>query len=95
MTGRDRQSVADMAMEHSGSIEGMFRISRENGIPMDAETSGMVLKDTRAIDEDAASLYARKKHSPATHYPSETQAITDESGENITTDNLNILEYEI
>ena len=68
MTGRDRQTVADLAMEHCGSAEAVFGIARHNGIPVDAETAGMELADEAVEDRQTRNYIAGTGVSPAGIY---------------------------
>lgn len=95
MIGKDRQSVADVALEHAGVADAMFQISRDNDIGVDAEVLGVEINGVRMMDADVASYYYRRKHSPATYYECNPDIITDESDETVTNTNNNNLEYEI
>ena len=68
MTGRDRQTVADLAMEHCGSAEAVFGIARHNGIPVDAETTGIELADEDVADRQTLDYIAGTGVSPAGMY---------------------------
>lgn len=80
MTGRDRQTVADMAVEHSGSAEAVFAIARRNGIPVDAEVAGMELTDEAVADRRTREYIAGTGISPAGQFESEDDALTTDNG---------------
>lgn len=87
MTGRDRQTVADMAVEHSGSAEAVFAIARRNGIPVDAETAGMVLADEPVADRRTRDYVAGTGLSPAGIYEEDEDVLTTDDGvENVVTE---------
>ncbi len=79
MTGRDRQTVADMAVEHSGSAEAVFAIARGNGIPVDAEVAGMELADEPMAVRRTAEYIQELRINPANVYESEPDVLTDDS----------------
>ncbi len=87
MTGRDRQTVADMAVEHSGSAEAVFAIARRNGIPVDAEAAGMVLADEPVADRRTLEYVHGTNLSPAGIYEEEGNVLTtDDGAENVVTE---------
>lgn len=94
MTGRDRQTVADMAVEHSGSAEAVFAIARRNGIPVDAETTGMELAEEPAIDRRAKDYITGTGVSPAGIHEDEEDALTTDNGlaQVLTEDNETIIQ---
>ena len=69
MTGRDRQTVADMAVEHSGSAEAVFAIARRNSIPVDAEVAGMELADEAVADRRTREYSSRSPSEAYTKRP--------------------------
>lgn len=95
MKGKDRQSVADVALEHAGVADAMFQISRDNDIGLDAEVLGVEMNGIQIMDADVADYYYRRNHSPATYHECSHDIITDESDEPVTTTNNDNLEYEI
>ncbi len=87
MTGRDRQTVADMAVEHSGSAEAVFAIARRNGISVDAEVAGMELADEPVADRRARDYVAGTGLSPAGIYEEDEDVLTTDDGvENVVTE---------
>lgn len=87
MTGRDRQTVADMAVEHSGSAEAVFAIARRNGVAIDTETSGMELAETAVADRRSQEYIAATGVSPAGMYETDDDVLTtDDGSENVVTE---------
>lgn len=80
MTGRDRQTVADMAVEHSGSAEAVFAIARRNRIPVDAEVAGMELADETVADRRTREYVTGTGVSPAGIYEEEEDVLTTDDG---------------
>lgn len=80
MTGRDRQTVADVAVERCGSAEAVFAIARRNGIPVDTETVGMELADEPVAASRTAEYIQGQGFSPANMYGKEPDVLTDDSG---------------
>ena len=80
MTGRDRQTVADMAVEHSGSAEAVFVIARRNGISVDAEVAGMELADETVADRRTREYVTGTGVSPAGIYEEEEDVLTTDDG---------------
>lgn len=80
MTGRDRQTVADIAVEHSGSAEAVFAIARRNGIPVDAEVAGMELADVAVTDRRTREYVTGTGVSPAGIYEEEEDVLTTDDG---------------
>lgn len=94
MTGRDRQTVSDMAVEHSGSAEAVFAIARRNGIPVDAETAGMALTDEPVADRRTRDYITGTGVSPAGIYEEEEETLTTDDGlvQVLTEDNETIIQ---
>lgn len=94
MTGRDRQTVADMAVEHSGSAEAVFAIARRNGIPVDAEVAGMELADEAVADRRTREYVAGTGVSPAGICEEEEDVLTTDNGSInvVTEDNETIIQ---
>jgi len=68
MTGRDRQTLADISLMASGSGEAMFGLSRKNNIPLDASSdiiSGQEIVSIEIIDKRVVDYYERNKIVPA------------------------------
>ena len=80
MTGKDRQTVADMAVEHCGISDAVFAIARHNGITVDAETAGMDLADEPVAERRAAEYIQIQRFSPANIYECDSDVLTDDSG---------------
>lgn len=80
MTGRDRQTVADMAVEYSGSAEAVFAIARRNGISVDAEVAGMELADETVADRRTREYVTGTGVSPAGIYEEEEDVLTTDDG---------------
>lgn len=80
MTGRDRQTVADMAVEHCGSSEAVFAIARGNGISIDAEVAGMELSDQTVRDSRTRNYIAGTGVSPAGTYRAADDVLTTDNG---------------
>lgn len=87
MTGRDRQTVADMAVEHCGSAEPAFSIARHNGIPIDTEVAGMELTEEPVANRRIQDYIAGSGISPANMYEPEVDVLTtDDGSENVVTE---------
>ena len=80
MTGRDRQTVADTAVERCGNAEALFTIARRNGIAVDTETAGMELADEPVTERRTAEYIQNQGFSPANVYESEPDVLTDDTG---------------
>ncbi len=85
--GRDRQTLADVAVEHSGSAETVFAIARRNGIPVDAEVAGMELADEAVADRRTREYVAGTGVSPAGMYETEEDVLVTDNGEIVVTEN--------
>ena len=93
---RDRQTLADAAVEHCGLQDAMFSIMRENGIPADANASGSDIEFPKASDEDVVGYIARTGVSPANAPEDEGCCLTDDDGDShITTETNEDIEYEV
>jgi hypothetical protein len=79
MTGRDRQTVADMAVERCGSAEALFTIARRNGVSVNAEVADMKLTDEPMADRRTAEYIQSQGFSPANVYESEPDVLTNDS----------------
>ena len=87
MTGRDRQTVADMAVEHSGSAEAVFAIARRNSIPVDAEVAGMELADETVADRRTREYVAGTGVSPAGMCETDDDVLVTDNSEVVVTEN--------
>lgn len=87
MTGRDRQTMADMAVEHCGSAGSAFAIARHNGITIDTEVAGMELMEEPVADRRIRDYIAGTGISPANLYETEVDVLTtDDGSENVVTE---------
>jgi hypothetical protein len=87
MTGRDRQTVADMAVEYCGSAECVFDIARHNGIAIDAEVAGMELADEPVADRKTQEYVAGTGVSPAGMCETEEVVLVTDNSEVVVTEN--------
>lgn len=78
MTGRDRQTVADTAVERCGNVEAIFRIVRHNHIPADTEVAGVEMADETVWHRKTAEYIQGQGFSPANVYESEPDVLTDD-----------------
>ena len=94
MTGRDRQTVADLAVELCGSEETMFGIARRNSISVDAEVTGMEMADEAVADRQTRDYIAGTGVSPAGMYEvTDDVLVTDDcESEVVTEDNETIVQ---
>lgn len=94
MTGRDRQTAADLAAEHCGSAEAMFAIARHNGIPVDAEVAGLELVNEPVTDRRSQEYIATTGVSPAGMYETEDDVLTTDNGDEhvVTNDDETIIQ---
>lgn len=61
------QSLLDMAVEHSGGMEGAFPLAEVNGISLTDDLSvGDRLEPSPVVDERTALLFGNMVHKPAT-----------------------------
>ena len=88
MIGRDRQTVADMAIEHCVGADSMFTIMRHNNIPADSEVAGMELQDENVSEQRTVDYMRMHGTSPACYSGDGAEAlVTDDESENVVTDN--------
>lgn len=78
MTGRDRQTAADVAVERCGSAEALFGIARHNGISVDTEVGGMELVDEPMTERRTAEYIQGQGFSPANIYECEPDVLTND-----------------
>lgn len=57
MKGKDRQTVADVALVVSGSEEAMFDLARLNGVSLDTEVSGLEMLEVSVLDRQVTNYY--------------------------------------
>lgn len=81
MTGRDRQTVADMAAEHCGNTESVFAIARHNSIAIDAEVAGVELADEPVADRKTQEYVAETGVSPAGMFEADEDILVTNDGE--------------
>ena len=79
MTGRDRQTAADAAVERCGSAEAGVAIARHNGIAVDTEIAGMELADEPVTERRTAEYIQGQGFSPANVYESEPDVLTNDT----------------
>lgn len=92
MTGRDRQTVADVAIEHCGSADNMFDIMRHNNISADAEVAGMELLGDNVSEQRTVDYMRIHGARPACASKDETDTLTtDNESENVVTENNEII----
>lgn len=92
MTGRDRQTVADMAIEHCGGADDMFALMRQNNISADAEVAGVELLGDNVSEQRTVDYMRFHGASPACNSDDETEALTiDDESENLVTENNEII----
>lgn len=92
MTGRDRQTVADMAIENCGGADDMFAIMRQNNISADAEVAGVELQDSSVSEQRTVDYMRFQGASPACNSGDEAEALTiDDESENVVTENNEII----
>ena len=57
MKGKDRQTVADVALAVSGSEEAIFDLARLNGVSLDTEVSGLEILEVSVLDRQVTNYY--------------------------------------
>lgn len=72
ITVKDRQSLADIAVQYLGGVEGIFALAERNGISItaklkDGQTLDWELADT--VDATVQKIYAAQGIEPATDIP--------------------------
>ena len=72
ITVKDRQSLADIAVQYLGGVEGIFALAERNGISItaklkDGQTLDWELADT--VDATVQKTYAAQGIEPATDIP--------------------------
>ncbi|MBR3659070.1 MAG: hypothetical protein IKN61_04080 [Bacteroidaceae bacterium] len=80
MTGRDRQTVADLAVEHCGDADSMFGIMSHNDIEASSEVAGMELEDEDVSAKRAVDYIRTQGSSPACVYEEEDDVLTANDG---------------
>ena len=67
VTVRSGQTLADIALQVCGGLEGVFDLARENGLNVTDELrAGQVLSYSKVIDKGVARYYEVNGISPAT-----------------------------
>lgn len=91
MTGRDRQTVADLAVEYCGDADSMFGIMSHNDIEASSEVAGMELVDEDVSAKRAVEYMHIQTSSPACvcEYDDDDEAVLtiDDGSDNVTTEN--------
>lgn len=80
MTGRDRQTVADLAVEHCGDADSMFGIMSHNDIEASSEVAGMELEDEEVSAMRAVNYIRTQGSSPACVYEEDEDILTTNDG---------------
>lgn len=69
VTVLSNQTLADIALQVCGSLEGVFDLARENGLNVTDELRpGQVLSYSNVIDKGVAKYYAVNGIAPATRH---------------------------
>ncbi len=91
MIGRDRQTLADVTIEQTGSIENIFNVARNHSIELDKPVAGIEFDDN-ITDKKIVSYYENNGVSPATENDINNEVLISEDEQNITdeTNNENI-----
>lgn len=53
----DRQTMADISLMSTGSLEGVFSLARVNGVSLDAEVSGLEILEVSVLDRQVTNYY--------------------------------------
>lgn len=53
----DRQTMADISLMSTGSLEGVFSLARVNGVSLDAEVTGVELMEVLVSDQRVKDFY--------------------------------------
>ena len=80
MIGRDRQTLADAALEACGSCEALFPIMRRHGLSANTPAEGVDFGGDAVMDREVVQHYARNGHSPACMSIEGEASIDDEYG---------------
>ena len=80
MTGRDRQTVADLAVEYCGDADSMFGIMSHNDIEASSEVAGMELEDEEVSAMRAVNYIRTQGLSPACVYEEDEDILTTNDG---------------
>ncbi len=96
MVGRDRQSMADCALETKGSAEAVFDMARRSELSVSEDVKGTVLESGYAEDAKVTERYRSRGVKPACGEETSSDVLTTEDGsENILTNNNETIEYEV
>lgn len=80
MIGKDRQTVADLAVEHCGSAACMFALMRENNVSACANMSGKKFVVPAVAEPEIAHYFDEIALSPATdNEQDETDWLTNDA----------------
>lgn len=80
MIGRERQTLADVALEACGNCEALFPIMRRHGLSANTPAEGVDFGGDAVMDRKVVQHYAMNSHSPACMAPDEDPYIEDEFG---------------
>ena len=97
MIGKERQSVADLAVERCGSVESLCNMARVNHLSVDSEVAGIDVAEAEVRDANVVAYFAANSIVPAMWYKEDEtehqqQCLTTDNGDVLTTDNGEILE---
>ena len=96
MVGRDRQSMADCALETKGSAEAVFDMARRSELSVSEDVKGSVLESGYAEDAKVTERYHSRGVKPACNEETASDVLMAEDGsENILTNNNETIEYEV
>jgi hypothetical protein len=65
MIRQEQQTLADIAVQHTGSIESLFDIARLNNIAV-TDSDNMVIMMPAVVNKSVADFYRLNNHNPAT-----------------------------
>ena len=90
MTGRDRQTIADLAIEHCGDADSMFPILLHNDLEASSEVAGMELEDEEVAAKRTVEYMHTQAASPACvcedDEDNEAVLTIDDGSDNVTTE---------
>ena len=79
VTVLDGQSLFDLAIQHSGSIEAVFEMASANGLSVtDDLVTGTELETVSATDKPVAKYYSNNGLKPATALTTDDQLVAAE-----------------
>lgn len=83
MKGRDRQTLADVTLEQTGSIENIFNVARSHDIGLDKPVAGIEFEDN-ITDKKTVTKYKNDGVFPATENDVNDELLISEDEQNIT-----------